>query len=444
MTIRSTLLALSLVTAGAPAPDSDSGAAASARAVLAHLDTIFPALDNFYIELHRTPELSLHEEATARKLAAVLREEGFEVATGIGGHGLFGVLRNGAGPTVMLRTDLDGLPVEEKTGLEYASTVKVKKESGETVPVMHACGHDVHMTSWIGAATLLARSRDLWKGTLVMVGQPAEEVGTGARAMLGEGLFSGERFPKPDFAFAIHDSADLPAGTVAYSTGYSLASADSIDLVVHGKGGHGAYPHKTVDPILLASRIVVSLQAIVARERNPLDPAVVTVGSFHAGTKHNIVPDSARLQLTVRAYKKEVRDATIAAIERIAKGEALAAGAPKEPEISVVESTPSTYNDPAVAARVAQALSAALGAERVTTTPPVMGAEDFSEYSIAGVPSASFWVGAVEPGEHAAALKNGEPLPSLHSPLFAPDRVPTLRTGVSVMTVAALELLRRP
>jgi len=419
----------------APAPDEGS------RAILAQLDAVFPALDALYKDLHAHPELSLHEEKTAAKMAALLRDAGFEVIERIGGHGLAGILRNGDGPTVMLRTDLDGLPVAEKTGLPYASRVRVTKPSGETVPVMHACGHDVHMTSWIGAATLLSRNRERWRGTLVLVGQPAEELGSGARAMLDDGLF--EKIPRPDFAFAIHDSADLPSGTVGYSPGYALASADSVDVVVHGKGGHGAYPHKTVDPVLVASRIVVALQAIVARETNPLDPAVVTVGSFHAGTKHNIVPDEARLELTVRAYRKEVRDAVIAAIERIARGEAAAARAPKEPVVTVVESTPSTHNDPALTRRVAAAVAAALGAENVSEVPPVMGAEDFSEYGLAGVPATIFWVGAVAPERLAESKRTGETLPSLHSPLFAPDRERTLKTGVATVTTAALELLGR-
>ncbi len=419
----------------APAPDEGS------RAILAQLDAVFPALDALYKDLHAHPELSLHEEKTAAKMAALLRDAGFEVIERIGGHGLAGILRNGDGPTVMLRTDLDGLPVAEKTGLPYASRVRVTKPSGETVPVMHACGHDVHMTSWIGAATLLSRNRERWRGTLVLVGQPAEELGSGARAMLDDGLF--EKIPRPDFAFAIHDSADLPSGAVGYSPGYALASADSVDVVVHGKGGHGAYPHKTVDPVLVASRIVVALQAIVARETNPLDPAVVTVGSFHAGTKHNIVPDEARLELTVRAYRKEVRDAVIAAIERIARGEAAAARAPKEPVVTVVESTPSTHNDPALTRRVAAAVAAALGAENVSEVPPVMGAEDFSEYGLAGVPATIFWVGAVAPERLAESKRTGETLPSLHSPLFAPDRERTLKTGVATVTTAALELLGR-
>ena len=410
--------------------------------VLAALPALYAELETLYIDLHRTPELSYHEERTAAKLAERLRGLGFEVTTGIGGHGLVGLLRNGEGPTVMVRTDLDGLPVEERTGLPYASTVRVQDPAtGGEVSVMHACGHDVHMTAWIGTATLLARSRSRWSGTLLLVGQPAEERGTGARAMLEAGLF--ERFPKPDFAVAIHDSADLPAGQVGAVSGYALANVDSVDITIHGKGGHGAYPHKTVDPVLIAARTVVALQSIVARENNPLDPAVVTVGSIHGGTKHNIIPDQVRLQLTVRSYKDDVRARLLAAIERIARAEAEAAGAPRPPEVMVSESTPATYNDPELTRRVTAAVAAALGKDRVVDVPPVMGAEDFSEFGRAGVPAVLLWVGAVEPETHRAANAEGRTLPSLHSPLFAPDRERTLRTAVATETAAALELLGR-
>jgi amidohydrolase len=417
-------------------------AAAPSGGALSDLDEIYPDLEALYVDLHRHPELSLHEEKTAAKLADRLRRLGFDVTAGVGGHGLVGLLRNGAGPTVLLRTDLDGLPIEEKTGLPYASRETFTRETGETVSVMPACGHDLHMTAWIAAATLLSRNRSEWRGTVMLVGQPAEELGSGAEAMLRDGLFS--RFPKPDAAFAIHDSADFPAGIVAYTAGHALASADSVDVTFFGKGGHGAYPHKTVDPIVIASRFVLAVQTLVSRERNPLDPAVVTVGSFHAGSKHNIVPDEAKLQLTVRAYKDEVRRHLLDGIARIAKAEAGAAGAPREPEVRVVESTPSTNNDPALCARLAEALRRTLGAENVVEAPPVMGAEDFSEYGRAGVPAAIFWVGAVEPSRYERAKETGEPLPGLHSPMFAPDRERSIRTAATVVTAAALELLGKP
>jgi hippurate hydrolase len=414
----------------------------ASSSVLAPLDAIYPDLDKLYVDLHQSPELSYHEEKTAAKMADRLRALGFEVTTGIAKTGVVGILRNGKGPTVMLRTDLDGLPVEEKTGLPYASKITAKDDAGETVRVMHACGHDVHMTSWIGAATLLSRAKDRWRGTLMMVGQPAEEKGGGAAKMLADGLFT--RFPKPDFAFAIHDSAQAPAGTVQPISGFALANVDSVDVTIYGKGGHGAYPHTTVDPIVIAARTVLALQTIVGRENNPLDPAVVTVGSIHGGTKHNIIPDEVRLQLTVRSYKDDVRKRILASIERIANAEAAAAGAPKPPDVTTSEGTPAMYNDPAVTKRVADALARGLGADRVVEAQPVMGGEDFSEYGRAGVPATLVWVGAVEPKKYEASKASGAPLPSLHSSEFAPDREATLRTGVKTVTLAALELLGKP
>ncbi len=406
------------------------------------LDALYPELDALYRNLHQTPELSTQEEKTAAKMAERLRALGYEVTQKVGGHGVVGILRNGKGPTVMVRADMDALPVEEKTGLPYASTAKAKDPTGQTVPVMHACGHDVHMTAWIGAATLLARSKDRWRGTVMMVGQPAEEAGAGARAMLQDGLF--KRFPKPDFALMVHNQATAPAGTVQYVPGFALASVDSVDVTLYGKGGHGAYPHTTVDPVLLAARTVLSLQTIVSRERDPLEPAVLTVGSIHGGTKHNIIPDEVKLQLTVRTYKPEVRKQILEAIERIAKGESMAAGSPRPPSVAVTEGTPSTYNDPELMKRVVPAVARALGPQNVSEGKPTMGGEDFSEYGRAGVPSAMLWIGTVEPAKFQAAQKAGETLPSLHSPHFAPDRERTLRTGVTTLVSAALELLGKP
>jgi hippurate hydrolase len=413
-----------------------------ASPVLSGLDALYPEMEKLYVDLHQSPELSLHEEKTAAKLADRLRALGFEVTTGVGGTGLVGVLKNGKGPTVLVRTDLDGLPVEERTGLPYASKVTTTDDSGATVSVMHACGHDVHMTSWIGAATLLSRSKDRWRGTLVMVGQPAEEKGGGARLMLADGLYT--RFPKPDFALAIHDDASMPAGKVGTISGYALANVDSVDITIFGKGGHGAYPHTTVDPIVIAARTVVALQTIVGRENNPLDPAVVTVGSIHGGTKHNIIPDEVKLQLTVRSYKDDVRKRLLAAIERIARAEAAAAGSPKPPEVKVSEGTPATFNEPAVTKRVTDAVVRALGASRVEEHPPVMGGEDFAEYGRAGVPATLLWVGAVSLKKYDAAKAAGTTLPSLHSSEFAPDPEPTIKTGISTLTLGALELLGRP
>jgi len=399
--------------------------------VTAPLPGLLPDLVALYEDLHRNPELSGEEARTADTLAGRLRSLGFEVTTGIGGHGVVGVLRNGAGPTVLLRTDLDGLPVAEKTGVPHASRVAGR---------MHACGHDLHMTAWVGTATLLARARDRWHGTLFLVGQPAEEVGTGARAMLRDGLF--ERFPKPDSAIAIHASAEQPAGRVTYTSGWALANVDSVDLRIHGKGGHGAYPHRTVDPIVIAARTVMALQTLVARENNPLDPAVVTVGSIHGGTKHNVIPDDVALQLTVRSYTDDVRRRLLAGIERIAKAEAAAAGAPRDPEMTVDQGTPSTYNDPELTARVAGVLRRALGEVSVVEQPAVMGGEDFSEFGRAGVPAVILWVGAVDPAAHAAAETSGATLPALHSPLFAPDVERALSTAVRAETAVLLDLLR--
>src|SRR5215510_1130308 len=304
----------------------------AATSALAPLDAAYPDLEKLYLDLHQTPELSNHEEKTSAKLSARLKALGYEVTTGVGGYGVVAILKNGRGPTVLLREDMDALPVEERTGLAYASKVTVKDDSGATVPVMHACGHDVHMTGLIGAATLLAKAKDRWRGTLFLVAQPAEEKGNGAAAMMKDGLFT--KFGKPDFAVSFHDSAMLPAGTVSLVPGYANAAVDSVDLTIYGRGGHGAYPHTTVDPIVIAARTVMALQTIVSRETRPLDSAVVTVGSIHGGFKHNIIPDEAKLQITVRSYKPEVRKHLLEGIQRIVKAEALAAAAPKEPSIA--------------------------------------------------------------------------------------------------------------
>jgi amidohydrolase len=440
--MRRSVLLFAFASAAALGFASSRAADAAPPPVLAPLDALYPDLQKLYFDLHRNPELSLHEEKTAAKMAERLRALGFEVTTGVGGTGIVGLLRNGKGPTVMIRTDLDALPVEEKTGLPYASKVTTKDDSGATVSVMHACGHDIHMSSWIGTATLLSKAKDRWRGTVMMVGQLAEERGGGARRMLAAGLFT--KFPKPDFAIAFHDNADMLAGQIAAVPGYAFANVDSVDVTIYGKGGHGAYPHMTVDPIVIAARTVVSLQTIVGRENNPLDPAVVTVGSIHGGTKHNIIPDEVKLQLTVRSYKDEVRKRLLGAIARIAKAEAAAAGAPKEPKVEVSDGTPATYNDPVLTKRLSEMLAAALGPSRLEERQPVMGGEDFSEYGRAGVPSVILWVGAVERKKLDAAKAAGTPLPSLHSSEFAPDPEPTIKAGVTAMTLSALELLGKP
>lgn len=414
-------------------------------AVAQKLAADYPALEKFYTDLHLHPELSLMEEKTSAKVAAELRAAGFEVTEHFGGYGVVGVLKNGPGPTLLYRTDLDALPVQEETGLPYASTVRVTNLAGQEVSTMHACGHDIHMTLFTGAARMLAALKDQWSGTLVFIGQPAEEIGVGARAMLTAGLY--QKFPKPDYAIAVHDSASLPAGTVGTVEGYAMANVDSMDITVRGIGGHGAYPQATRDPIVLAARIVGALQTVVSRETRPVDPAVVTVGSIHGGTKHNIIPNEVKLQLTLRSYTDAVREHTIAAIRRICRGEAIAAGLPDDlmPIVTVREEefTPATYNDPALTRRVRGALVRWLGQDNVKAIDPEMGGEDFSQFgrTVDKVPVCLFRVGAVDPVKVAESLRTGVALPSLHSSRFAPLPEPTIKTGITAVTATALDLL---
>jgi len=420
------------------------GADPARNPALSGADALYPELEKLYIDLHQTPELSFQEVKTSAKLADRLRVLGYEVTTGLGKTGVAAVMRNGKGPTVLVRADMDALPVEEKTGLPYASKATATNENGETVPLMHACGHDVHMTSLIGAAMLLSKAKDRWRGTLLIVAQPAEEGGGGAGAMIRDGLF--QRAAKPDFAIALHDSATLPAGQIGVTSGYAHANSDRVDITIYGRGGHGAAPQTTVDPIVIAARTVLALQTIVSRENNPQDPAVVTVGSIHGGTRNNIIPDEVKLELTVRSYKPEVRERLLAAIARIAKAEAAASAAPKEPTVTVSEGGyKAMYNDPEVTKRLTAAFRIAFGAVRVTEAPPVMGAEDFGDFGReASCPSVMFMVGGVERSKFAAAAGDMTRLPSLHSSLWAPDREPTLKAGAAGLTVAALELLGKP
>ncbi len=439
-----------------------AGALALALAAPAGAETDAATADlvDLYTHLHANPELSLQEDDTSALLAGALERMGFDVTTGlgddwvrakaerdqggvideVGGYGVVGVLENGDGPTVLIRADMDALPVNERTGLDYASQVSDVTWTGVENGVMHACGHDIHMTSWVGTARELVSRRDEWSGTLVMILQPAEELGLGAQAMLADGLF--ERFPLPDYNLALHVSSATPAGTVAYSPGYAMANVDSVDITVKGVGGHGAYPQTTKDPVVVAAHIVTALQTIVSRNVDPQKPAVVTVGAIKAGAKHNIISDEAQLKLTVRSYDDETRDLLLSSIERVAKGQAASFGAP-EPEV-VVESdyTPSTYNDPALTEKAMASISEAIGAENVMQVPPVMGGEDFSQYGRTGekIPSLLFWVGAVDPDTYEKSLGQKLPLPSLHSPFFAPDAPPTIDTGVKAMTATALDL----
>jgi hippurate hydrolase len=405
----------------------------------AQIDPIYPQIESLYEDLHRNPELSLHEVKTAEKMADNLRKLGFDVTTGVGGTGVVGVLKNGPGPTVMIRAELDALPVPEKTGLEYASHVTTKDDQGADVPVMHACGHDLHMAVGIGTATLLAQNKDRWHGTFIFVGQPAEERIRGAAAMLKDGLFT--RFPRPDFALSLHDTAGLPAGQLGYTSGYALSNSDSVDVTIYGKGAHGSAPQDGVDPIVIAARTILAWQTIVSREKSPFDPGVITVGSIHGGTKHNIIPDEVKMQLTVRSYTDEVRKHLLDSIARIAKAESEASGAPKPPKVDVIESVASVYNDPALTARVASALKRTFGDNNVVEEKPEMASDDFAEYGRAGVPSLQFSLGAANPEKFAAAKKSGELLPGPHSPFFAPDREPSIRAGIEAETTAVLAIL---
>jgi hippurate hydrolase len=412
--------------AAAPAGDSDT--------LLAH-----------YRHLHRNPELSLQERNTSAYLAEQLEATGFDVVIGIGGYGLVATLQNGDGPVILFRADMDALPVEEQTGLPFSSTARADNQAGEDVPVMHACGHDIHMTVLLGIAREMAADRAGWNGTLLLIAQPAEEIGAGARAMLDDGLY--ERFPVPDYNLAFHVSPDLPAGSIGYVSGYALANVDSVDITIQGVGGHGAYPQKTKDPIVIAARTVLALQTLVSRELPPLESAVVTVGSIHGGTKHNIIPDSVKLQLTVRSYSEETRDFLLRRIGEISRGIAQSAGLPDDllPRVIVKdEYTPAVYNAPDLISRVVPVLKSTLGETAVTAVDPVMAGEDFARYgrTEAHIPGALLWLGAVNPMQYQSARQRGEALPGLHSARFAPDAEPTIATGLRAMHALLLELFR--
>jgi amidohydrolase len=419
---------------------------AGAQDISQQVESTMPELMALYKDLHAHPELSGFEVKTAAKLAKKAHQLGFNVTENVGGTGVVAVLKNGDGPVVMIRADMDGLPVEEQTGLAYASKERAVTEDGIESGVMHACGHDTHMTSWIGTATALSAMKDQWSGTLVMILQPAEERGKGARDMLNDGLFS--RFPKPDYALAFHDSAGLPAGTIGYTPGFALANVDSVDVIIKGQGGHGAYPHTTKDPIVLGSRIVGALQTLVSRELDPQDSAVVTVGSFHAGAKHNIISDRATLLLTVRSYSDQTRQTLLDGIARIAKGEAIAAGMPEDlmPEVIIKdEYTPATYNSPEFSHEMAALFSQQFTEQRVQQTPPVMGGEDFGRFYRAdkSIKSLIFWVGGVPQDAWDKAQKNQGDLPSLHSALWAPDAEKVINTATQALTLAAINIMEK-
>ncbi len=413
-------------------------AAVTTNQTVPEVTAIEPELEALYKDLHQHPELAFHEQRTAEALATRVKALGYEVTTGIAQTGIVAIMRNGAGPIVMLRTELDALPVEEKTGLPFASTVTTKDASGATVPVAHACGHDLHMAGWYGTAKIMAGRRGRWHGTLMLVGQPAEEAGDGAAAMLADGLFT--RFPKPNYVIGMHDEPSLPSGQVGYHAGYFRAAFDLLEVTIHGRGGHGAHPQNTIDPIVIAARSVLGLQTIVSRETDPLSPAVVTIGAIHGGTVGNIIPDEVRMLITVRSTEAKVREHILASIKRQLDGEATAAGATEMPTIKILSSADAVYNDPALTARLVAALRRELGPTTVSEMPTQMTSEDFSQYGRAGVPAVLLHIGAVSP----AALASGRPLPDLHSPEWAPELEPTLRSLVKAEVVMLTELLVAP
>ena len=432
--------------AAAGAQDKTTAAAGKAAspaqvaAIQAKIDAEYPHLETLYKQLHAHPELAFQEVQTAARMAKEIKTLGFDVTTGVGGHGVVAVLKNGKGPTVMVRTDMDGLPIIEKTGLPYASKVLTRDKDGKEVGTMHACGHDMHMTCWVGTARVLAGLKDRWSGTLIFIAQPAEEVGGGARRMIEAGLFT--KFPRPDYCLGLHCDARQPHGHIAYGEGLIMANCDTIEITVRGKGGHGAAPHTTIDPIVLAARIILDLQTLVSRETNPTDPVVITVGSIHGGTKHNIIPPEVKMQLTVRTLKDSVRKNVLEGIKRVVEFAAKSARAP-EPIIHIEtdDFTPAVFNDAKLAKKTTAVLREVLGADKVHEMGPVMGGEDFGRYGREGIPIFFYFVGTMAPERVIAAEKGGEPLPSLHSDGYYPIPEPTIRTGVLTMSSAVLNLM---
>jgi amidohydrolase len=409
-------------------------------------ETELEYLNRLYEQLHADPELSFYEASTSQRIVSELDIPGLVVTNNVGGHGVVAVLKNGEGPTLMLRADMDALPVKEKTGLEYASKVTFEDADNNVLPVMHACGHDMHMTVLTGAVRRLTAEKDAWQGTLLFVYQPAEERGAGARMMLDDGLF--ERFPRPDYNLTMHTSAELPAGKIGYTSGYTMANVDSVDILIRGVGGHGAYPHKTKDPVTIAAHLIVQLQTIVSRETSPLKATVITIGSIHGGSKHNIISDEVKLQLTVRSYSDETRKYLLKRIREVSEGVARTAGMPEEllPIVTIKEKyTPSVHNDPALTAQIVSILQNEIGKENILAVPPVMGGEDFSRYGRVDppIPSALLWLGSVSPERFNLSLNNEIELPALHSPEFAPLPRPTIKTGVQAMIGIVHKLLAK-
>jgi hippurate hydrolase len=414
--------------------------------VARQVEAEYPSLFGIYTNLHAHPELSFMEIKTAALVAGELRSLGFVVTEKVGKTGVVGVLTNGPGPTVLIRADMDGLPIKENSGVPYASTDIVKDLYGKDQPAMHGCAHDTHITTLIGTARLLVTLKDKWAGTLVLVAQPAEEIAAGARAMLADGLYA--RFPKPDYAIALHAFSHMPAGVIGYGPGAFYASVNSMDILVRGVGGHGAHPNTTKDPVVLASQIVLALQTVVSREVKPGTPAVVTVGTIHGGLKRNIIPDEVKLELTLRAFDDKVMAHLVSSIRRICKGLAEAAGVPEDrlPVITLTaESIPVTINDPALTQRLVDAFTKWFGADRVRLESPSTGGEDFSEFGLTQprVPICMWWVGATDPEKFVESERTGVAVPSNHSPAFAPVPEPTLKACVTSMTGAVLELMSR-
>lgn len=401
-----------------------------------------PRWVDYYKELHANPELSLQEKESAKRIAKHLGMLGYDVTPHVGGHGVVGIFHNGDGPTVLVRGDMDALPIVEETNLPYRSQVTVEDANGTTVGVMHACGHDIHQTCLVATAEMLMAAKDVWRGTLFILAQPAEEIGKGARMMIEDGLF--ERFPRPDYCLALHVASDQPAGQIGYTSGWALANVDSVDITIHGKGGHGSQPNQTIDPVVAAAHVVVALQTIVSRRVDPIEPAVITVGSIHSGSKHNIISNSATMQLTVRSYTQETRKVLLDGIRRVTKHTARAMGCAKDPDVVVrdQEFTPATYNDPPLVAATIDVLGKVVGGDNVFERRARMGGEDFGRYpSTLKVPGFLFWLGSVHQDFYKESLEpNGPTLPPLHSSKYAPDPIPTIRTGVRCMTHAVLAL----
>ncbi|PRY90823.1 amidohydrolase [Mongoliibacter ruber] len=418
---------------------------ANAQSLDSYIDKIYPELDSLYKHLHQNPELSLQEKETSARIAEELREIGYEVSEGIGGYGVVGVLKNGPGPVLLIRADMDALPMEEKTGLPYASVKKGVSNDGKETFIAHSCGHDIHMTVFVGTAKLMQQYKDSWRGTLLMVGQPSEENGMGAWNMMNDGLY--ENFPHPDFAIALHDDPFLPAGTVGYKAGALMAGVDMMNVTVYGEGAHGAAPHTGIDPIVLSAQMIQAYQTIVSRRIAPTDPAVVTVGSIHGGSVHNIIPDEVTMQLTLRSYSPEVREEMISSVKRISENYARAAGLSesKMPTYWIREPhTPALINDEGLTTRMVEVFKTNLGEENVHEVKEQMIGEDFSRFGLQerNIPISMFYLGATDPEFLKKAKAENLEIPGLHSPQFAPLPEPTIKTGIKAMSVFAMDILR--